>query len=179
MDTYIVPLGHIILIPSQPVFVFDLSPKCCVHVLSGEVTNTISLIFGLTRSVLEPTIYRFRGEHANHYITDAIPACCGFYLTTIKNYNISLFNALYYNKKDCHFIDYSTSHQNKPTLMVMQSNSTSQYNTSMLNLCTLYITFQQRTQQNKTKRTWYSYNKLHCISFSCLFQSTMSPYIYH
>jgi hypothetical protein len=29
-------------------------------------------IFGLARSALEPTIYRTRGEHANHYTTDAI-----------------------------------------------------------------------------------------------------------
>jgi hypothetical protein len=42
-------LGHIILIPSQPVFA--LSPKCCV--LSGEATNTNFIVFGLTRSVIE------------------------------------------------------------------------------------------------------------------------------
>jgi hypothetical protein len=28
-------------------------------------------VFGLTRLGLEPTIYRTRGEHANHYATDA------------------------------------------------------------------------------------------------------------
>jgi hypothetical protein len=27
---------------------------------------------GLTRSVLEPTIYHTRGEHANHYTIDAV-----------------------------------------------------------------------------------------------------------
>jgi hypothetical protein len=49
-------MGHIILIPSQPVFA--LSPKWCV--LSGETTNTNCIVFGLTRPGLEPTIYRTR-----------------------------------------------------------------------------------------------------------------------
>ena len=38
---------------------------------SGEATNTNFIDFGLTRSRLEPTIYRARGEHANHYTIDA------------------------------------------------------------------------------------------------------------
>ena len=49
-------LGHIILIQS------------CV--LSGEATNTNCIVFGLTRTGLEPTLYRTLGEHANHYATD-------------------------------------------------------------------------------------------------------------
>jgi hypothetical protein len=40
--------------------------------LSGEATNTNFIVFGLTRSGLEPTIYRTRGEHANHCTTDAV-----------------------------------------------------------------------------------------------------------
>jgi hypothetical protein len=40
--------------------------------LSEEATNTNFIIFGLTRPGLEPTIYRTRGEHANHYATDAV-----------------------------------------------------------------------------------------------------------
>ena len=68
MDRHVAPLWHIILIPSQPVFV--LSPQCCV--LCEEATNTNFIIFGLTRPVLEPTIYRTRGEHANYYATDAV-----------------------------------------------------------------------------------------------------------
>ena len=35
-DRHVAQIGHIILIPREPVFV--LSPKCCV--LSGEPTNT-------------------------------------------------------------------------------------------------------------------------------------------
>jgi hypothetical protein len=40
--------------------------------LSGEATNSnFSLWFDLTGG-LEPTIYRTRSEHANHYTTDAV-----------------------------------------------------------------------------------------------------------
>ena len=67
-DRHVAPLGHIILILSQPAFA--LSPWCCVP--SGEVTNTYFIVFGLTRSRLEPTIYRTWGEHANHYTTNAV-----------------------------------------------------------------------------------------------------------
>ena len=40
--------------------------------LSGEATNANFIVFGLTLSGLEPTIYRTLGEHANHYTTDAV-----------------------------------------------------------------------------------------------------------
>jgi hypothetical protein len=36
------------------------------------VANTSVIVFGLTRSGLEPTIYRTRGEHSKHYTTDAV-----------------------------------------------------------------------------------------------------------
>ena len=58
---HVVPLGHIILIPSQPVFA--LTPKCCV--ISGEAVNTNFIVIGLTRPGLEPTIYRTRGKHTH------------------------------------------------------------------------------------------------------------------
>ena len=38
----------------------------------GEATNTNFIIFALTRSRLEPTIYRTRDEHANPNTTDAV-----------------------------------------------------------------------------------------------------------
>jgi hypothetical protein len=41
-------------------------------VLSGEATNTNLIVFGLTQPGAEPKIYRTRGEHANHYATDAV-----------------------------------------------------------------------------------------------------------
>jgi hypothetical protein len=40
--------------------------------LRGEATNTNFIVFGLTWPGLEPTIYNTRGEHANHYTTDAV-----------------------------------------------------------------------------------------------------------
>jgi hypothetical protein len=44
-------------------------------VLSGEATNTNFIVFGLTQPGLEPMIYHTRGEHANHYTTDAVCFC--------------------------------------------------------------------------------------------------------
>ena len=67
-NRHVAPLGHIILIPSQSVFL--LFHECCT--LSRQSTNTICIVFGLTRSGLEPTIYHTRGEHANHNTTDAV-----------------------------------------------------------------------------------------------------------
>ena len=67
-STDVTPVGHIILIPSQPVFA--LSPSCCV--LSGEATNTNFIVFGLTLPGLESTSCHTRGEQANHYATDAV-----------------------------------------------------------------------------------------------------------
>ena len=58
---YVAPLGHIILLPSQ-------------------ATNTNCIVFGLTRAGLEPTIYRTRGQHANHYTSDAVDKNINFQL---------------------------------------------------------------------------------------------------
>jgi hypothetical protein len=41
-------------------------------VFREEAANTSFIVFGLTRSGLEPTIYCTRGEHANNYTTDAV-----------------------------------------------------------------------------------------------------------
>jgi hypothetical protein len=65
---HVTSLGHIILIPSQPVFAF--TPSCSV--LSGEATKTNFIVFGLTRPGLDPTIYCTWDEHANQYTTDAV-----------------------------------------------------------------------------------------------------------
>ena len=68
VDRHVDPHGHIILIPSQPIFA--LSPSCCM--LSGEATNTNLIVIGLTRTGLKPTIYWTWGEHADHYTIDAV-----------------------------------------------------------------------------------------------------------
>jgi hypothetical protein len=65
VDRHVAPVGHIILIPGQPVCVF--SPYCCG--LSQETTRFFFIVFGLTRPGLEPTIYHTWGEH---YTTDAV-----------------------------------------------------------------------------------------------------------
>jgi hypothetical protein len=52
-------------------------------VLTGEVTNTNCIVFGLTRSWLEPTIYHKR---ANRYTTDVV---------IIKKNNHSLIAVLF------------------------------------------------------------------------------------
>ena len=41
--------------------------------LIGEATHTDVIVLGLTRPGLERTTYHTRGEHANHYATDAGP----------------------------------------------------------------------------------------------------------
>jgi hypothetical protein len=51
-------------------------------------TNTNFIVFCLTRPRLVPTIYRTRGEHANHYATDAVPY---FYLIFINFFNQIFF----------------------------------------------------------------------------------------
>ena len=40
--------------------------------LTGKATNTNCIVFGLTQTGLEPTIYYTWGVHANHYTMDAI-----------------------------------------------------------------------------------------------------------
>jgi hypothetical protein len=40
--------------------------------LSGDATNTNLTVFGFTRSELDPTIFRTRGQHANYYATDEV-----------------------------------------------------------------------------------------------------------
>jgi hypothetical protein len=39
---------------------------------SGKASHLNLIVFRLTRSGTEPTIYRIRGEHTNHYTTDAV-----------------------------------------------------------------------------------------------------------
>ena len=52
--------------------------------LSGEATNTNFIVFGLNRSVLEPTIYHTQGEHANHYATEAVNITIDVAIVNVK-----------------------------------------------------------------------------------------------
>jgi len=40
--------------------------------LNEKATNTIFIVFGLTRSGLEPTVYHPAGEHGNNPTTDVM-----------------------------------------------------------------------------------------------------------
>jgi hypothetical protein len=58
---HVTPLRHVILILKHQIVV-----------LSGEAADTNLIVIDLTRSAFEPTIHCTRGEHANHYTTDAV-----------------------------------------------------------------------------------------------------------
>ena len=58
------PLGNIILIPSQPVFLFLLNVACLAE--KQRIPISKSIIW------LEPTIYHTRGEHTNHYANNVV-----------------------------------------------------------------------------------------------------------
>jgi hypothetical protein len=66
--------------------------------LRREATNTNFIVFGLTRPGLEPTIYRTRGKHANHYTTDAVKSTGYEVPIDVAIYYILLF---YYFVKNC------------------------------------------------------------------------------
>jgi hypothetical protein len=93
-NRHVTPLWHIILIPSQPVFA--LSPWCCL--LSGEETNTNFIVFGLTWTRVEPTIYSTRGEHTNHYATDAVSSDWSSYNLLINQNRKSFVNSTCLNR---------------------------------------------------------------------------------
>ena len=61
--------------------------------LSGEGTNTNFIVFSLTRTGIEHTIYLSRCEHANNYTTDAV-SNAGIYTQQTSNFalNMSLSN---------------------------------------------------------------------------------------
>ena len=68
MGRHISLLGHIILLPSQSVFL--LTPLS--HLLCGGTVNTNFIVFGLTGQGPKPTVYRIGGVQANHYTTNVV-----------------------------------------------------------------------------------------------------------
>ena len=62
--------------------------------LSGEATHTNFIVFGLTRSGLEPTMYHTLDEHTNHYNTDAVAIMQIRHMSALKQITIStsIFN---------------------------------------------------------------------------------------
>ena len=60
------PLEHIILIASQAINTAACSAK------KKKTQQILTLVFGLTRLRLAPTIFHTQGKHTNHYTTDAV-----------------------------------------------------------------------------------------------------------
>ena len=72
--------------------------------LRGEATNTIFIVFGLTRLGIEPTIYRTRSEHANHYTIMSVKSSTELMLYVVltmptlnKAYLLLLLLFIYYD----------------------------------------------------------------------------------
>jgi hypothetical protein len=64
---HVTPLGHIILIPSQPVFALSPNAAC----LAGKRQISM-LVFGLTQSGLKPQSTALEASTPNHYTIDAV-----------------------------------------------------------------------------------------------------------
>ena len=68
-DRYVAPLRHLETLfwfRANQYLLFLLNAACLAE------KQQIPVVFGLAWSRLESTIYRTRGEHANHYATDAV-----------------------------------------------------------------------------------------------------------
>ena len=69
VDRYVAPLKHIILIQSQPVFAHKLLLNdACL----AERQHINVIVFGLTRSKVEPMNYHTQDKDGNHYSIDAV-----------------------------------------------------------------------------------------------------------
>ena len=70
------------------------NPQWCV--LGREAANTSFIILALTRPGLEPTIYRTRVKHANHYTTDAVSfTFVTRNILSYPHYSTTFFNYMY------------------------------------------------------------------------------------
>jgi hypothetical protein len=101
-DRHVAPLEHILIL-SQPFF--TLIFECYL------ITNFT--VFGLTRPVLELTIYRTRSKHHNHYTTDAF--VCILQYKNVMSFYKTIFTFLYlYKEPDDNFLtcsrDYKTEY---------------------------------------------------------------------
>jgi hypothetical protein len=70
-------------------------------VLNGEATNSNFIVFGLTRSGLEPTIYHTRGEHANHYTGYSRQALGDIFSQLCKHKQLKRYKAVIDNCLKC------------------------------------------------------------------------------
>jgi hypothetical protein len=90
---HVTPLGHIILIPTQPVFA--PTPEWCVN--CEEETKTYLIVFGLIWLVLESKIYCTRGKHANHYTTDTLLTSFMWFQTVDLTIHVTYFKYCAYD----------------------------------------------------------------------------------
>ena len=74
--------------------------------LNEEATNTNCIVFGLTGPGFELMVYRTRGEHANHYTTDAVPFELVFLYYMYLYVNVCQFNvpSLFQPKIPCNLM---------------------------------------------------------------------------
>lgn len=99
------PLGHII--DSEQTCIWSYTLMLCVS-WSNVVCFVKSIVFGVTRSELEPTINRTRGDHVNHFTTDAVERCWGFHCKSI-NFKQTWYG-LFYAKWTCLILIKNTEH---------------------------------------------------------------------
>ena len=79
MDRHDAPLGTLSRFRANKSLLSLLNAVCL-----AEKQQIPILVFGLTRSGLEPTIYHTHGEHANHYTNDVV-AIIGDATVTVKS----------------------------------------------------------------------------------------------
>ena len=87
-DIHIAPLGHIILIPSQPVFAFLLNAECL-----AEKQTYLFDILCFDPIGARTTISRIPGEHTNHYTIDAVGST-RVWLMKVKKYIVEMTKLL-------------------------------------------------------------------------------------
>jgi hypothetical protein len=113
----------------------------------------VFIFFCLTRPRLVPTIYRTRGEHANHYATDAVPY---FYL-----FFINLFNQNF-------LLSFTTAHsQNILHVDVLYNIKRKKYKTVCAELAF--------TKSPSTEWSWFSIE----LIILCLIKISYCPSIYY
>ena len=56
-----------------------------INGLHWILRENVSIVFSLTLLGLEPTIYRIRGEHANHYAPDAVVGVVRWIMSVINS----------------------------------------------------------------------------------------------
>ena len=87
MDEHVAPLGHIILIPSHPVFALFSD----WYVLSGEAENNNFIVICLTRPGLKPTIYYTLGDHASQYTSYVLHFKGNVKCNSMKMYELAIW----------------------------------------------------------------------------------------